>query len=276
MAKSFGSFAPVACNMGDTKFSIKPANVKGHEVPTSFTLLKQKPAPAPSAVPSSSTDGVRLVAIDEYKQAAACLAEAFAEDDVARYFIDVPDREHWTDAQKWDLHVEIMEYITYAHILKGLAITVGDFEAVALWMPPGQTMDDYLTICRSGMWRLNYRLSPEGKRRFFTEFLPLLHDTMHATLGPRESDTWYLVYLGTRPSGRGKGHARKLIQHVTRIADREGRACYLESSNEANPAIYRKYGFEERRRVHLQRGERNVELDVMVREPVGVEKKGGL
>ena len=65
-------------------------------------------------------------------------------------------------------------------------------------MPPGQTMDDYLTICRSGMWRLNYRLSPEGKRRFFTEFLPLLHDTMHATLGPRESDTWYLVYLGTR------------------------------------------------------------------------------
>ena len=60
-------------------------------------------------------------------------AEAFAEDDVARYFIDVPDREHWTDQQKWDLHVEIMEYITYAHILKGLAITVGDFEAVALW-----------------------------------------------------------------------------------------------------------------------------------------------
>ena len=149
-------------------------------------------------------------------------------------------------------------------------------------MPPGQTMDDYLTICRSGMWRLNYRLSPEGKRRFFTEFLPLLHDTMHAALGPRETETWYLVYLGTRPSGRGKGHARSLVEHVTRIADREGRACYLESSNAANPAIYRKFGFEERRTVHLQRGERNVELDIMVREPVALEeklkkkKKGGL
>ena len=130
MAKSFGPVAPVACNMVDTKYTLKSANVKAHEVPTSFTLLKQKPIAA--AVPRL-TDGVRLVTVDEYKQAAACLADAFAEDDVARYFIDVPDREHWTVEEKWALHVEIMEYITYAHILKGLVTTVGDFEAVALW-----------------------------------------------------------------------------------------------------------------------------------------------
>jgi hypothetical protein len=78
-------------------------------------------------------DGMRIVQAAEYKQAAACLAEAFGEDDVARYFIDVPDREHWTAEEKWALHVEILEYITYAHILKGLVTAVGDFEAVALW-----------------------------------------------------------------------------------------------------------------------------------------------
>jgi predicted acetyltransferase len=139
-------------------------------------------------------------------------------------------------------------------------------------MPPGQNMDDYLTICRSGLWRLNYRLSAEGKRRFFNEFFPLLHDTMHATLGDRELDTWYLVYLGTKPSGRGKGHARKLIEHVTKVADREGKACYLESSNSINPAIYRKFGFEERRTIHLQRAQKNISLDIMVREPVALEK----
>ncbi|KAF9694393.1 hypothetical protein EKO04_007385 [Ascochyta lentis] len=270
MAKSFGPVTPVACNMVDTKYTLKSTNAKAHEVPTSFALLKQKPATA--AVPVLA-DGVRLVTVDEYKQAAACLAEAFAEDDVARYFIDVPDREHWTDEEKWALHVEIMEYLTYAHILKGLVTTVGDFEAVALWMPPGQNMDDYLTICRSGLWRLNYRLSPEGKRRFFNEFFPLLHDTMQATLGDRELDTWYLVYLGTRPAGRGKGHARKLIEHVTRMADRAGNACYLESSNATNPAIYRKFGFEERRTVHLQRAQKNISLDIMVREPVAQGKK---
>ena len=142
-------------------------------------------------------------------------------------------------------------------------------------MPPGQNMDDYLTLFRSGLWRLNYRLSPEGKRRFFNEFFPLLHDTMHATLGDRELETWYLVYLGTRPAGRGKGHARKLITHVTKMADHEGRACYLESSNAANPAIYRKFGFEERRTIHLQRAQKNISLDIMVREPVVQEKKAG-
>lgn len=140
-------------------------------------------------------------------------------------------------------------------------------------MPPGQNMDDYMTLFRSGLWRLNYRLSPEGKRRFFNEFFPLLHDTMHATLGERELETWYLVYLGTRPAGRGKGHARKLIEHVTRMADREGRACYLESSNATNPAIYRKFGFEERRTIHLQRAQKNISLDIMVREPAVQEKK---
>lgn len=139
-------------------------------------------------------------------------------------------------------------------------------------MPPGQNMDDLFTIFRSGMWRLNYRLSPEGKRRFFNEFLPLLHDTKHAALGERDDESWYLVYIGTRPSGRGKGHCRKLIEHVTKQADREGRACYLESSNEKNPPIYRKFGFETRRTIHLQRGDKNVLLDIMVREPVGQEK----
>jgi len=130
-----------------------------------------------------------------------------------------------------------------------------------------------MTHLMSGLWRLHYRLSAEGRRRYFNEFMPLLHDTMHATLGAREHEAWYLVYLGTRPRGRGKGHARKLIEHVTEMADGEGRACYLESSNASNPPIYRKFGFETRRTVHLQRGEKNVALDIMVREPVVGETK---
>lgn len=104
-----------------------------------------------------------------------------------------------------------------------------------------------------------------------------LHDTKVATLGARDDDSWYLVYIGTKPSGRGKGYCRKLIEHVTRAADDEGRAVYLESSNEANPPIYRKFGFVDRRTIHLQRSEQNVMLDIMVREPVPGEKtKAGL
>jgi len=263
MAKTLSAVNPIAYDFGETKSAtVKVSGNKLNDIPSSFRLVKSEYS---FNVPPS--DGVRIVTAAEYKQAAACLAEAFSEDDVVRYFVDVPDRKHWNTEEKWALHLEILEYITYAHILKGLVTTIGDFEAVALWMPPGQNMDDYLTIFRSGLWRLNYRLSPEGRVRFFQEFMPLLHDTMHTTLGDRENEAWYLVYIGTRPCGRGKGYARKLIEHVTKVADREGRPTYLESSNIVNVPIYRKFGFEKTRTINLQRGGRNIPLDIMVREP---------
>jgi hypothetical protein len=127
MAKTLN---PVAVTFVQSKSAMKAANPQVTDVPSSIRIVQQKPfiAPVPPLV-----DGVRVVTAAEYKEAAACLADAFAEDDVARYFIDVPDREHWTEEEKWALHVEILEYVTYAHILKGLVTTVGDFEAVALW-----------------------------------------------------------------------------------------------------------------------------------------------
>lgn len=74
-------------------------------------------------------------------------------------------------------------------------------------------MDDWWTILRSGMWRLLYKLSKEGKARFYNEFLPLLHDTKHKVMGKRDDHSWYLVYIGSKPSARGKGYARRLIEH---------------------------------------------------------------
>ena len=93
-------------------------------------------------------------------------------------------------------------------------------------------------------------------------------------MGTRDQDSWYLVYIGTKPSGRGKGYARKAIEYVTKMADRDGKACYLESSNEVNRKIYGKMGFELKKEIWLQRERENVGLDIMVREPVGGEGKG--
>lgn len=138
-------------------------------------------------------------------------------------------------------------------------------------MPPGRNMDDLLTLLVSGMWRLHYKLSREGRARFFSEFLPLLHETKHAVLGPRDDNSYYLVYIGTRPAARGMGLARKCVDHVTAMADREGRACYLESSNDVNLIIYGKMGFGLVRQISLTRAEENVVLDIMVREPMAVK-----
>ncbi|KAL9064827.1 MAG: hypothetical protein Q9157_007693 [Trypethelium eluteriae] len=207
-------------------------------------------------------DGVRVCGIHEYKQAAQSLAEAFAEDDVAMYFIDTPDREHWTKEQKWNLHTQILEYVTYAHVMKGLVLTAGE---------------DYGCVALCGMWRLYFQLSSEGKKRFFTEFLPLLHDAKARTLGDRDHDSWYLVYLGAKKAARGQGLAKKVVEKVTKMADAQSKACYLESSNDKNPAIYMRWGFELARKVVLQRGPENIELDIMIREPnpKTVEAKNG-
>src|ERR1700712_3083778 len=135
-------------------------------------------------------------------------------------------------------------------------------------MPPGQNMDSPMIMFRSGMWRLYYQLSSCGRQRFFNDFLPSLHHTKEHVLGGRDADAWYLVYIGTRPEARGKGLGRKLIEHVTNQADKEGRPCYLESSNVVNVGIYQRLGFEKSKRIGFENGDGKLELDIMVREPV--------
>lgn len=221
---------------------------------------------------TAQLDQVRICTLNEYKDLALSLAHAFKHDEVAMYFIDTPDRAHWTEQQKWDLHLAIMEYVVYAHLLTGLVTTIGEnYGGVALWMPPGKNMDSTMIMLRSGMWRLYYQLSAIGRQRFFTNFLPLLHETKTEVLGERDDDSWYLVYIGTRPEARGKKFGRKLIEDVTKQADREGRACYLESSNVVNVGIYERLEFEQRKKIVLEKGDENgngcIELDIMVREP---------
>ena len=83
---------------------------------------------------SQSSEQVRTLRIDEYEQAAQCLAEAFAVDEVARYFLDTDDMARYSEEYKWKLHCDIIRYIVAAHCYKGIVTTIGpDYDAVALW-----------------------------------------------------------------------------------------------------------------------------------------------
>jgi hypothetical protein len=97
-------------------------------------LLEKKRSLTPPVM-----EEVRTLSISECEGAAQCLAEAFAVDEVARYFLDTPDMANVTEAKKWKLHYNIMKYLTAAHCYKGIVTTVGeDYGAVALW---------YLKLC---------------------------------------------------------------------------------------------------------------------------------
>ncbi|KAL1839040.1 hypothetical protein VTJ49DRAFT_1904 [Mycothermus thermophilus] len=212
------------------------------------------------------------------------LAHAFAADDYARYLVDI-DHGHGhggggdgdgcgltpkEEARRWRLHVDILAYTVAAHCMGGLVTAVGpEFDSVAVWIPPGKNLDGLWTHFRSGLWRLHFKLSAEGRRRYYDEILPLLHDTKAAVLGPRDADAWYLVYLGTKPGSQGRGYAARLLRDVMARADAENRPMYLESSSPANNAYYEKFGFRVQRDIYLQRGSAPVGLSIMVREPGG-------
>lgn len=85
------------------------------------------------AAVAASKDGVRVVALHEWREAAASLAEAFANDHSSMYFINTPDST-CSERERWELHLYIMECITYAHLLKGLVLCAGpNYDCVALW-----------------------------------------------------------------------------------------------------------------------------------------------
>ena len=196
--------------------------------------------------PSLPRRGIRTVPASAYKAVALCLAEAFATDEMAKYFFECPDTAHWTEARKWALHLRIMEYLTLAHCHYGLVRGVPSassnpestgptahggvswekgekpaYDAVALWMPPGATYASWRTLVCRGAARLlrlhvqtRWQLSREGTVRLLEEFFPLLHATKQEVLAERDPSAWYLVYLGTRPEARGRGLAKRLISEV--------------------------------------------------------------
>jgi hypothetical protein len=95
-------------------------------------------------------DQVQRVELKDYQRAAATLADAFKDDPVTIYFCGHPHTSSKEKIQKRNRYPSIgitvvdfrdmMEYITYAHILNGKVFQIGDFGAVALWycfpLPP--------------------------------------------------------------------------------------------------------------------------------------------
>ncbi|KAI9847771.1 MAG: hypothetical protein M1838_000770 [Thelocarpon superellum] len=220
--------------------------------------------------PYVGLDDVRVVAINEHKEAAACLAEAFADDEAILYPFTAADMTQHTNEYKRKLHNEMMEYLTAAHIFNGLVTTVGpSYASVAIWLPPGRDIDNWLTIVRSGLWRMYFRLSRQGRQRFFDEFLPLLQDTKQEVLGERDDESYYLVYLGTKRKEQRKGQLIFRLEADLREqqADFENRVCYLESTGSKNTDMYTARGFVYKRTIHLNPYKAPIALDIMVREP---------
>ena len=95
-------------------------------------------------------------------------------------------------------------------------------------------------------------LSQEAEARFDAFIRESLGDQAPAVLEtlerfqaaiPDGPPFYYLSFLGTHPTRRGRGIGMGLLAELTVTADREGRPVYLESTNPANTPRYERLGF---------------------------------
>jgi ribosomal protein S18 acetylase RimI-like enzyme len=78
----------------------------------------------------------------------------------------------------------------------------------------------------------------------FLDRLPdLLRVSRVAAPAPDEPH-WHLEFLGVDPDRQGQGVGSQVLSFGLRRADEAGFACGLETSNERNLALYRRFGFE--------------------------------
>jgi ribosomal protein S18 acetylase RimI-like enzyme len=180
---------------------------------------------------ASAELNVRQATGADLDEAADVLADAFAD----------YEWERWTVAA--DRHVERIRGLQRLWMERvGLPLgevwlaeaARGRVGAVAVWMPPG-------------IWipaEVSAEMAPkvaelEGDRHLFSEAA----ETICAPLRPASAH-YYLGTVGTRRSLHREGLGSAVLAPVLGRADAEAAEAYLETSNEANVAFYRRLGFE--------------------------------
>jgi ribosomal protein S18 acetylase RimI-like enzyme len=116
----------------------------------------------------------------------------------------------------------------------GASTVIAD-SAAALWMPPGQRLDDQF-------W--------EARSRQFVEALEGDVDRLGAMseeMGahhPHDRDHWYLMAIGVSPVAQGRRFGSALLDHTLKQADLAGAPAYLEATSVRSRSLYASVGFE--------------------------------
>jgi GNAT superfamily N-acetyltransferase len=161
----------------------------------------------------------------EQARALATLVSAFTNDPVERWL--------YPDSQQY-----ITQFPVFLAAFGGKAFeeqtawSLGDFSAVALWLPPGTEPDGDAIVAV-----LTASVSP-GQH---ADLLSVL-DQMDAS-HPRYPH-WYLPWFGVDATLQGTGLGSQLMTHCLEIVDATHLPAYLETPNPRTIAFYERHGFD--------------------------------
>jgi ribosomal protein S18 acetylase RimI-like enzyme len=145
----------------------------------------------------------------------------------------------------------------HVYVPRGFCYRLGDAGA-AMWMMPGGDTEPPFMALPALYSAVLFRSTWGAKRRTDAAVAAM---TRHHPVFPHA----YLFTIGVRPSARGQGHGRTLIQPVLDACDGAGLPAYLENSNPANRGFYGSCGFERQGMIELEPGA--PPLEPMLRMP---------
>jgi GNAT superfamily N-acetyltransferase len=166
------------------------------------------------------------------------LARAFFDDPLTSHF--VPDEK--TRPEKLVRMFRLLHKLGRPH---GGCFTSGGYECATLWRPPNEWHLPWWQYVTNGPEMLGIFGAGALKVMGAMDRIEKVH--------PKEPH-WYLQVIGTDPPKQGKGFAGVLMRNQLAVADASGTPCYLESSKESNIPVYRAFGFEVVREIHLPNG----------------------
>ena len=168
---------------------------------------------------------IRAVDRSEAQAALGCITLAFAADPVFRYF--------------WARPADYLQYAPPLMMAMGergfdhaTVMATQDFEAVAMWLPPGvePNPDTLRSIARAPTTPEREKLGAELRSQM-ERFHP-------------KAPHWYLWAIGVDPRRQGQGLGSALLKHTLAECDARGDIAYLESSSPKNVPLYERHGFE--------------------------------
>ena len=167
---------------------------------------------------------IRLATRSDEEQVAATITLAFCADPVVRWIFPNP-------LMRLRTFMKLVGLYGGRALDHGSAHVIGDFAAVALWLPPGVEPE------------------VEKMRRLFAETVPaeilstyLAQSERISAHHPSEPH-WYLPLIGVDAGHQGKGYGTALMAYGLAVCDREQKLAYLESTNRANLSLYERLGF---------------------------------
>jgi ribosomal protein S18 acetylase RimI-like enzyme len=162
------------------------------------------------------------------------LARTFSEDPLTHY---VFSGAHNIEARLTNI-VEIP--LRYGLYHGEVHATSANFEGATVWIPSRKASMSVWRMIQAGVLPNMVRMGSEPSRRF--SHLGTFMEKQHKLHVPEEH--CYLYVLGVDPSHQGEGNASRLLKPMLARLDMEGMPDYLETHNDKNIALYRRFGFE--------------------------------